>query len=42
LKRGVEVSFSFIFPDNEGKYKRKDAARIVIGRKGDDDYRTLQ
>lgn len=40
-KRDSQLSFSFIYPDNNGKYRRKDVGAVFIGRKGNDDLKTL-
>lgn len=41
-KRDAVLNFSFIFPDFNGKYKRKDVGSITIGKRGYDDQKSLQ
>jgi histone deacetylase complex subunit SAP18 len=33
-KKGVELRFSLIFPDKDGKLKRKELGSVFIGKKG--------
>lgn len=40
-RKDNELNFSFIYPDKNGKFRRKDAGRIIIGKKGQDDMKTL-
>ncbi len=41
-KKDIELSFSFIYPDINGKYRRKEVGAVRIGQRGPDDLRTLQ
>lgn len=41
-KKDTELSFSFIYPDFNGKYRRKDVGSVFAGQRNTDYQKTLQ
>ena len=35
------MNFSFIYPDNNGKYRRKEVGQVIVGQRGPDDLKSL-
>lgn len=41
-KKDVELHFSFIYPDFNGRFRRKEVGQVTVGQRGPDDMKNLQ